>query len=408
MRILVANDGLRDVGGVQAYLDAVIAALEARGHLIAIAHCIDGGSNEASGVSRPLQRFHLAGARLREAFDALREWAPDVCYSHNMADLATDRALQEIAPVVKFMHGYFGTCVGGQKMHAFPRPIVCDRVFGHACAALYLPRRCGRFSPSVLLEQWRWAVAQRSLFETYAAIVVASEHMRREYVRNGCDAARVHVNALFPTDALDAGVSPGPADPHVVFLGRMTKLKGGDLLIRAVRHAVARMHSPIRLTMAGDDPQRREWQALAGRLGVPCTFTGWVSGAERRTLLRSATAVALPSLWPEPFGLVGLEAGAVGVPAIAVDAGGVRQWLREGVNGVAVREPPSERSFGDALASLLTDRDTLAALRDGAYRVAREMTLAAHVDRLEPILRSAGASPSRAVTSNGHGADVLR
>ncbi len=74
------------------------------------------------------------------------------------------------------------------------------------------------------------------------------------------------------------------------------------------------------------------------------------------------------------------------MPAIAVDAGGVRQWLREGVNGVAVREPASGRSFGDALASLLGDPDTLAALRDGAYRVAREMTLAAHVDRLEPIL----------------------
>jgi glycosyltransferase involved in cell wall biosynthesis len=386
MRILVANDGVSDVGGVQAYLDAVMAALETRGHSIAIAYCTDSGSDEVGGVSRRFQRFHVAGAWAREALDALREWAPDVCYSHNMANLAVDRDLQGIAPVVKFMHGYFGTCVGGQKMHAFPRPIVCDRVFGHACAALYLPRRCGRFSPRVLLEQWRWAVAQRSLFETYAAIVVASEHMRREYVRNGCDAARVHVNALFPTHAVDAAVSPGPAEPHVVFLGRMTKLKGGDLLIRAVGHASARMNRPIQLTMAGDGPQRREWQALASRLAVRCTFTGWVNAAERRTLLRSASVVALPSLWPEPFGLVGLEAGALGVPAIAVDAGGVRQWLREGVNGVTVREPASGRSFGDALASLLVDRDALAAFRDGAYRVAQEMTLAAHVDRLEPIL----------------------
>jgi glycosyltransferase involved in cell wall biosynthesis len=314
-----------------------------------------------------------------------------------MADLAIDSDLQGIAPVVKFMHGYNGTCVGGQKMHAFPHPVVCDRIFGPSCAALYLPRRCGRFSPTLLLKQWRWAVAQRSLFDTYAAIVVASEHMRREYVRNGCDAARVHVNPLFPTHALDAGVSPAPLEPHVVFLGRMTKLKGGDLLVRAVRHAAARLDRPIQLTMAGDGPQRQEWRALATRLGVPCTFTGWVNGDQRRTLLRSASVVALPSLWPEPFGLVGLEAGAFGVPAIAVDAGGVRQWLRPGVNGVAVPEPSSEGSFGDAMASLLGDRETLAALRSGAYRVAQEMTLAAHVDRLEPILEERGR----------HGAGVL-
>jgi glycosyltransferase involved in cell wall biosynthesis len=392
MRILVANDGVSDVGGVQAYLDAVVIALEARAHSIAIGYCTDNGSTEASAVLRHLRRFHLAGARLQETLDALREWAPHVCYSHNMADLAVDRDLQGIVPVVKFMHGYFGTCVGGQKMHAFPSPVVCDRVFGPSCAALYLPRRCGRFNPTVLLEQWRWAVAQRSLFETYAAVVVASEHMRREYVRNGCDDARVHVNPLFPTHAVDAGVSPAPPVPHVVFLGRMTKLKGGDLLIRAVRHAAARMESPIQLTMAGDGPQRPEWRALAARLGVPCTFTGWLSGEDRRTLLRSASVVALPSQWPEPFGLVGLDAGAVGVPAMAVDAGGVRQWLRPGVNGVAVREPASARSFGDALASLLGERDTLAALRHGAYGVAREMTLAAHLDRLEPILERAAAT----------------
>src|SRR6202022_3760553 len=101
MRILVANDGVSDVGGVQAYLDAVIAALEARGHSIAIAYCTDSGSAEATGVSRRLRRFHLAGAQLRDTLDALREWAPDVCYSHNMADLAIDRDLQGIAPVVK-------------------------------------------------------------------------------------------------------------------------------------------------------------------------------------------------------------------------------------------------------------------------------------------------------------------
>lgn len=396
MRILVANDGVSDVGGVQAYLDAVIGALEAGGHAVAVAYCTDSGTLEAGGVSRRLPRFHLAGARRADAFDTIRQWAPEVCYSHNMHDLSVDRDLGRIAPVVKFMHGYFGTCVSGLKMHAFPSPVVCDRVFGPACAALYLPRRCGQFSPSALVEGWRWASDQRSLFDTYSAIVVASGHMRREYVRNGCEPARVHVNPLFPTNALDRHASPVPSDSHVVFLGRMTKLKGGDLLIRSVRRASAVLGRPVRLTMAGDGPQRPEWEALARAQGVPCAFTGWLSGEDRWILLRSASVVALPSLWPEPFGLVGLEAGALGVPAIAVDAGGVTEWLRPGVNGVSVPQPASARSFGDALASLLRDRETLAALRAGARRVAQEMTLAAHVDRLEAILRCAGGKKALA------------
>ena len=391
MRILIANDGVSDVGGVQAYLDAVIVALEARGHSVSFAYCSDSGDDEAGGVSRRLTRFHLAASDTRAVFDAIRQWSPDVCYSHNMHDLELETRIGAEAPIVKFMHGYFGTCVSGQKMHAFPHAAACDRVFGPACAALFLPRRCGRLSPVALVGGWRWAQSQRSRFDAYAAIVVASEHMRREYVRHGCEAGRVHVNALFPTHEGDAVVSPGPSDPHVMFLGRMTTLKGGDLLIRALRHARARLGRPIGLTMIGDGPQRQDWEALAGRLGVPCTFTGWVSGGDRWTLLRNASLVALPSLWPEPFGLVGLEAGALGVPAVAMAVGGVGQWLTDGVNGVAVPPPASEARFGDAVASLLADPARLSALRAGAHRVARDMTLLAHLDRLEPILGRAGA-----------------
>jgi glycosyltransferase involved in cell wall biosynthesis len=396
MRILFSNDGVSDVGGVQTYLDSVIGPLEARGHAVAFAYCTDSGTADAAGVSRRLLRFHLDAARGREAFDGIRRWAPDVCYSHNMHDLGIDRDLAGIAPVVKFMHGYFGTCIGGSKMHEFPTPVVCDRVFGPACAVLYLPRRCGRLSAPLLVDQWRWAIDQRSLFGAYAAIVVASDHMRREYVRNGCDPARVHVNPLFPTNPVDRETSPTPAGDHVVFLGRMTKLKGGDLLIRSVGRARTVLKRPIRLTMAGDGPQRETWEALALRMNVPAAFTGWLSGDDRWTLLRSASLVALPSLWPEPFGLVGLEAGALGVPAIAVEAGGVTEWLRPGVNGVCVAQPASSRSFGDALASLLGDRDRLASLRAGAHRIAQEMTLGAHVDRLETILRAANGKKALA------------
>jgi glycosyltransferase involved in cell wall biosynthesis len=169
----------------------------------------------------------------------------------------------------------------------------------------------------------------------------------------------------------------------------MTALKGGDLLIRAVRHASLRLGRSIALTMIGDGPQRGDWESLAHSLAVPCTFTGWVHGDQRWSLLREAWVVAIPSLWPEPFGLVGLEAGALGVPAVAINAGGIGQWLRHGTNGIAVEAPASSRSFGEALASAMADQPRLAELRAGALRVACEMTATSHVDRLESIFRRA-------------------
>src|SRR6185312_11977797 len=160
---------------------------------------------------------------------------------------------------------------------------------------------------------------------------------------------------------------------------------GGDLLIRAAGHAAVRLGREIRLTMVGDGPARGEWEALARHHGVPCEFTGWKTGADRWPLLRGASLVAVPSIWPEPFGLVGLEAGALGIPAIAVNVGGISEWLQDGVNGVAVGAPASPESFGAALAGILGDRNRQAALRAGAHRVAGEMTVGRHVDRLETI-----------------------
>jgi glycosyltransferase involved in cell wall biosynthesis len=137
--------------------------------------------------------------------------------------------------------------------------------------------------------------------------------------------------------------------------------------------------------MIGDGPQRARWEQIARDLRVEATFTGWIKGNERWSLVRRAALVAVPSTWPEPFGLVGLEAAALGVPAIAFDVGGIRQWLRDGISGRLVPGPPRAAAFAAALADLLADADRLAAMRDAAIRVAGEMTLDLHLRRLEQI-----------------------
>jgi len=393
MRILLANDGFGDEGGVQRYLDAAVSGLRARGHELAIFHRDPIAPAGRVPSMAALPQFSVAGAGIDAAIAAARAWSPDVCFSHNMNVLAIDRRVAEVTPVVKFMHGYFGTCVSGLKRFGLPIVEPCQRTFGPACAALYLPRRCGQLSVPALVGQYQWAAEQHALFSTYRAMVVASEHMRREYIRNGVDPHVIHTNPLFPTCAVASEPSAPGSQPSVVFMGRMTTLKGGDLLIRAVAAASRRLPSPIRLTMVGDGPQRPAWQKLAADLAVDCTFTGWQADAARFDALPRADLLAVPSTWPEPFGLVGLEAAAFGVPAIAFDVGGITEWLRPGVNGVLVPgDPPRAAALADALADAFSRRPELAAMRRGALAVAREMTLARHLDRLERILADAAAA----------------
>jgi glycosyltransferase involved in cell wall biosynthesis len=305
VRILIANDGVGDAGGVQSYLARVIPALRSRGHEAAFLHLdpVRPGSPSPAGDAP-----HFLSTELEGALD----WRPDVAFSHNMRDLGLETRLVDALPVVKFMHGYFGTCIGGQKAHLFPFAVPCHRVLGPACLALYGPRRCGRLSPGHAAHHWSWAHLQRDLFARYRAMVVASGHMRQEYLRNGAPEDRVHALPLFSTVDDPRPAAASPQDPSVVFVGRMTALKGGDLLIRAVAEAGDALGASIALHMVGDGPQRTEWERLAVRLAVRTTFHGWVEAAERDRIVSAASLAAVPSVWPEPFGLAGLEAAALG------------------------------------------------------------------------------------------------
>ncbi len=388
MRVLLVNDGVGDAGGVQTYLQAVARRLRGHGHELALLHLdrLRVPSDSPAGVTAP--HFCADRVGVPGAVRAAMAWRPDVAFSNNMRDLSVDEQLLARLPVAKMVHGYVGTCVGGFKMHAFPHPVACDRRFGLACAALYLPRHCCQLSVRALVKQYGWARAQHALLTRYAVIVAPSEHMQREYVRHGVPASRVVANPLFAAE-LPARPAPVPAEFRALFIGRMTSLKGGDVLIRAAAQATAELGLEIPLTLAGDGPARQDWEALAADLQVPAEFPGWVDGARRVELFRSASVVVVPSVWPEPFGLTGLEGGAHGAAAIGFNVGGIGSWLHDGENGWLVNPDDGVAGLARALAEARAHDATLRALRVGARRVAERLSLSRHVDVLERVLSDA-------------------
>ena len=132
------------------------------------------------------------------------------------------------------------------------------------------------------------------------------------------------------------------------------------------------------MTFAGDGPARASWQAAAARLAtrerkLRIEFTGWLDPDRISALLATADLLVVPSLWPEPFGLVGLEAARHRLPVAAFAVGGIPDWLRPGVNGyLAPGDPPTPGGLAEAIIACVKDPETHARLRDGAGRVAAE------------------------------------
>ena len=70
--------------------------------------------------------------------------------------------------------------------------------------------------------------------------------------------------------------------------------------------------------------------------------------------MRESRLLVVPSVWPEPFGSVGMAAARYGVPAAAFAVGGIPQWLHDGVNGhLASATPPTSASLADAVIRCL-------------------------------------------------------
>lgn len=392
MRILIAHEAAAGGGGVESYLAALVPALMARGDSVAFLHHrtrADTGPIRLQFENIP--HFSVEDDGFDPVLQRIESWRPDVCFSHNMGPLDVDEALLARWRVVKMMHGFFGTCISSQKSHGFPSVVPCTRAFGAACVALYVPRRCGSLHPVKALRSFAWNSRQRHVLDRYAAVVVASRYMKDEYARQGLDRARLVTAPLFPTIDTAAAPREAPARPTVLFAGRMTDLKGPLVLMEAADIAGRQLGQPLDVVMAGDGPQRARLIDAARRWGVRASFPGWVTGEARTTVMRRASLVAVPSLWPEPFGLVGLEAAAHGVPAVAFDVGGISEWLHDGLNGRLVRERGSATAFGRALAATLGDASTLRKLEQGALSVASRMTLEAHLQKLDTAFAVARA-----------------
>jgi glycosyltransferase involved in cell wall biosynthesis len=393
MRILVAHEAADSSGGAEAYLAAVIPELQRRGHSVAAVHHRRRSRRAPVAWCDAAEwTAGIAEEGLAEGVRRAAAWNPDACFSNNMGPLAFEAELLHRWPVVKMMHGYFGTCVSGLKTQHYPTPHACARSFGPACLALYGPRRCGRLALTDLVRGYTWAERQRSLFSKYAAVGVPSGHMRSEYERNGVPIDHLEVLPLFSTIAPSDRAATSAPDGSVVFIGRMTTLKGGDVLVRAVAQTAQSTARRVRLVMMGDGPQRLEWMELASSLGVDATFPGWLAPGDRDAVLSTAALLVVPSVWPEPFGLVGLEAASFGVAAVAFDSGGIRDWLRHGESGLLVDPAEGPRGLALAIERMLGDGHLRRRMGERAIAVAREMSVAAHVDRLEVVLARAAGS----------------
>lgn len=175
-------------------------------------------------------------------------------------------------------------------------------------------------------------------------------------------------------------IAPQPlADPpRILFLARLVADKGGEFAIAAFEQ-IHQRYPQVRLTIAGDGPERETWEQLAKPLGDQVEFIGWTPPHEVYALFNRVTIMLITSK-REGLPMTGIEAAFMGRPTIATNIPGMSELVIDGETGLLV-ETGDIDGMAQAMAYLLDHPDVAANMGQAARKRAIErFTLQRYVD----------------------------
>jgi glycosyltransferase involved in cell wall biosynthesis len=395
MRIAIIAGNREVVGGAETYLRWVLPELRARGHELAL-----GFEQRLVDASRAIERdvsdvtsWTLPDIGLQNWLQNLEAFKPDVAYVHGISNPDIEAALTRRFNAIFYAHAYHGACATGTRCHTRPRVRVCERPFGAQCLVANFALGCGARRPDTLYRLYRQQARRARLLHEYGALVVASAYVKETYLRQGLQARAVHVVPYPALGVVRDAVAPVARAPsnRVLFVGRVTAVKGLQDAVRATALAQGWLQRRLVLVVAGQGPELARSAAMARGLGVEVESLGWVDDSQKEALYRRADVLLVPSLWAEPFGIVGIEAGCVGLPSVGYPMGGIVDWLIPGRSGELCESSNEPEGLARALVKALGSPEHWSSLRRGAWEVAGNYTPEKHLLKLEALFELVGA-----------------
>jgi len=222
---------------------------------------------------------------------------------------------------------------------------------------------------------------QRLLADWDARVLEEAEHI---YTISGVVADRLlrfnglPATPLYHPPPLHESLHPGPFGDYVFSAKRLEHNKRPDLMIKGI----AASRSGVRLVVAGSGSLEGELRSLARRLsaGDRVDLLGFVSDEDLVRQYANALAV-IYTPFDEDYGYVTLQAFLAGKPVItAKDAGGVLEWVEDGVTGLVTDGTPA--ALGDAIDRLAGDRELARRMGDAGRERVRELRWDTVVERL--------------------------
>lgn len=388
LRVFYINESGAPTGGAELYIIFLYKILTRMGHAVNLIYnrweqntflgeegdgvLLEGvdSSKEDSVSRRTLRRLKIL----------IEEKNPDLVHLHNVSRPELVKDVSDCLPTLRSVYDYRMVCPMEFKIE--PDGTFCQKAVGSDCLRCMAGFGLDRSTSRKILRQKRKEIkANRAL----PRLIVGSRYVKKQLVLNGFSAKRVSVlpYCVLSEDLARRSVKP-VRKKNILFIGRGIKTKGLMALLKAF---FLLRNREATLSVLGEGPilEKAKKYAAKLRIGSGVKFVGWVKHDSLADYYQKCSLLVVPSLWPEPFGLVGLEAMFFKKPVVAFDVGGIPDWLEDGKTGFLV-EKGNIKSLAKRIDLLLSDFKLASAMgKEGYKRVKENFTAQTHVEKLIKI-----------------------
>jgi glycosyltransferase involved in cell wall biosynthesis len=297
------------------------------------------------------------------------------------------RELKGECPTIYTLHNHSAYCPSGTKYLAMSG-VCCDRNMSYlGCAWGHLVDGCGSRRPQNIISNLQ---GSRHEFDTLKKlnipIIAISEYVRGQLIHNQILPEQIltlHHGIPMPKTIHKPITKEIHQNQTILFVGRIVPEKGLDCLFKALTKVDPRIH----LEIAGEGWDRSRLEKFSKHLGVSdrITWHGWCEKEKLEELYQQCFALVFPSIWPEPAGLITLEAYARYRPVIASSVGGIPEYMRHGETGILVAANDT-KELSTAITELSSNYQKSRSMGERGHAwVLQEFTLDRHVERLQKI-----------------------
>lgn len=284
---------------------------------------------------------------VRQVARLLKILQPDIVHAHNVHQYLSYGSLQ---PARRYAQGVFLTAHDAMSF-AYGKVLTEEKL---------------SFWQTWRLFRWRFNPVRNIIIKIFLhwwvdKIMAVSDSLRRSLINNGLSNVVTIRNGIRPGDwvttpeaieAYRATLGLSPASRVVLFGGRLSAMKGGQVVIEALKSIVAKVPAAVLLVAGPCNEYAVKMSGQAAKLGLAdkIIFTGWLEPSQMKLVYGLAEVVVVASLYVDPLVIINLEAQSAGRPVVGTNLGGTQEVVENDKTGYIVN--PYQV---DELATKITD-----------------------------------------------------